>query len=190
MGTMSSRAGFVDGPRMVLVLVVALMFAGVARVDSAEGPEAALKRLGIELPEPAAPVANYVKAVRTGNLVFLAGHGPTRPEGGYVTGRVGEGGLTVEQGYDAARLAGISLLASLRAEIGSLDKVRRVVKVLGMVNAEPGFTQQPEVINGASDLFVEIFGDSGKHARAAVGMGSLPRNIAVEIEMIVEVAPD
>ena len=98
--------------------------------------------------------------------------------------------MTVEEGYAAARLAAISLLASLKAEIGSLDKVRRVVKVLGMVNSQPGFTQQPEVINGASDLLVEVFGEAGKHARAAVGMVSLPRNIVVEIEMIVEVSPD
>jgi enamine deaminase RidA (YjgF/YER057c/UK114 family) len=175
---------------LAVLLLMALAPSVAMGAESAEGPEAALARLGIELGEPAAPVANYVKAVRTGNLVFLAGHGPSRPEGGYVTGYVGADGMTVEEGYAAARLAAISLLASLKAEIGSLDKVRRVVKVLGMVNSQPGFTQQPEVINGASDLLVEVFGEAGKHARAAVGMVSLPRNIVVEIEMIVEVSPD
>ncbi|MBX2874611.1 MAG: RidA family protein [Saprospiraceae bacterium] len=148
--------------------------------------EAKLKELGITLPAVPPPVANYVNAVRTGNLVFMAGKGPNRPEGGYVTGKVGKD-LTVEEGYEAARLAAIIQLAALKAEIGDLNKVKRIVKVLGMVNAEPDFTDQPEVINGFSDLMVEVFGDKGKHARAAVGMGSLPRNIAVEIEMIVEV---
>ena len=149
-------------------------------------PEAKVKELGIELPTPAAPVANYVNAVRTGNLIFLAGKGPNKPEGGYVTGKVGAD-LTIEQGYEAARLTGISQLAVLKAELGNLNKVKRIVKVLGMVNAVEGFPDQPEVINGFSDLMVEVFGDRGKHARAAVGMASLPRNIAVEIEMIVEV---
>lgn len=148
--------------------------------------EAKLKELGITLPAVPPPVANYVNAVRTGNLVFMAGKGPNRPEGGYITGKVGQD-LSVEQGYEAARLAAIIQLAALKAEIGDLNKVKRVVKVLGMVNAAPEFTDHPEVINGFSDLMVAVFGDKGKHARAAVGMGSLPRNIAVEIEMIVEV---
>lgn len=148
--------------------------------------EARLKELGITLPSVPPPVANYVNSVRTGDLVFMAGKGPNRPEGGYVTGKVGQD-LTVEEGYQAARLAAIIQLAALKAEIGDLNKVKRVVKVLGMVNAAPDFTDHPEVINGFSDLMVEVFGDKGKHARAAVGMGSLPRNIAVEIEMIVEV---
>lgn len=148
--------------------------------------EAKLKELGISLPAVPPPVANYVNAVRTGDLVFMAGKGPNRPEGGYITGKVGQD-LTVEQGYEAARLAAIIQLAALKAEIGDLNKVKRIVKVLGMVNAAPDFTDHPEVINGFSDLMVEVFGDKGKHARAAVGMGSLPRNIAVEIEMIVEV---
>lgn len=148
--------------------------------------EAKLKELGITLPDVPPPVANYVNSVRTGNLVFMAGKGPNRPEGGYITGKVGQD-LTVEQGYEAARLAAIIQLAALKAEVGDLNKVKRIVKVLGMVNAAPEFTDHPEVINGFSDLMVEVFGDKGKHARAAVGMGSLPRNIAVEIEMIVEV---
>lgn len=149
-------------------------------------PEAKLKELGIELPAVAPPVANYVNAVRTGNLIFLAGKGPNKPEGGYITGKVGAD-LTIEQGYEAARLTGINQLAALKAELGNLNKVKRIVKVLGMVNAAPEFTDHPKVINGYSDLMVEVFGARGKHARAAVGMGSLPTNIAVEIEMIVEV---
>jgi enamine deaminase RidA (YjgF/YER057c/UK114 family) len=145
-----------------------------------------LKEMGIQLVDAPPPVANYVNAVRTGNLIFLAGKGPNRPEGGYVTGKVGED-LTVEEGYEAARLAGIIQLSVLKTELGDLNKVKRIVKVLGMVNATEDFTNHPEVINGFSDLMVEVFGDKGKHARAAVGMASLPRDIAVEIELIVEV---
>lgn len=147
-----------------------------------------LSDLGIDLQVPGAPLANYVNAVRTGNLVFMAGKGPRLPEGGNVTGKVGDS-LTVEQGYEAARLSGIAQLAALKAEIGDLNNVVRIVKVTGMVNATPDFTDHPEVINGYSDLMVEVFGGRGKHARAAVGMVSLPRDIAVEIEMVVEVSP-
>jgi enamine deaminase RidA (YjgF/YER057c/UK114 family) len=143
-------------------------------------------RLGIDLSRPPAPVANYVPAVRTGNLVFVSGHGPVRPEGGMVTGKVGDT-VSVEQAYEAARLVGIGLLASLRTEIGDLNRVKRVVKLLGMVNAAPGFKEHPKVINGCSDLLVDVFGEAGKHARSAVGMGSLPDQISVEIEMIVEI---
>jgi enamine deaminase RidA (YjgF/YER057c/UK114 family) len=150
-------------------------------------PEAKLAAMGIKLGAPEQPIANYVKAVRTGNLIFLAGHGPTPPLDATVTGKVGRD-LTIEQGYEAARRTAISLLISLKAEVGDLGKVRRIVKVFGMVNAVEGFTQQPEVINGASDLLVAVFGDRGRHARAAVGVASLPRNIAVEIEMVVEVS--
>lgn len=146
-----------------------------------------VKDLGIILPEPSAPVANYVNAVRTGNLIFLAGKGPTNPDGsGYVTGKVGID-LTVEQGYEAAKFAGISQLAVLKAELGDLNKVKRIVKVKGMVNCASDFENQPEVVNGYSDLMVAVFGEKGKHARAAVGMGSLPRGIAVEVEMVIEV---
>lgn len=177
---------------MLLLAGFLLLVAVPASVASGdrEHPEAVLERLGIELPQPAPPVANYVRAVRTGNLVFLAGHGPSKPDGTYVTGKVGEGGLSVEEGYEAARLTAVSLLASLKAEIGDLGKVRRIVRVFGMVNSLPEFVQQPAVINGASDLLVEIFGDDGRHARAAVGMVSLPVGISVEIEMVVEVEPD
>jgi len=148
--------------------------------------EEKLARMGLELPTQTPPVANYVRAVRTGDLVFLAGHGPRRPDGDYVTGKVGRD-LSVEEGYAAARLTALALLASLKEEIGDLDRVQRIVRVFGMVNSEPDFTEQPQVINGCSDLLVELFGDRGRHARAAVGMASLPIGIAVEIEMVVEV---
>ena len=148
--------------------------------------EAKLKELGIELPPAVTPVANYVPAVRTGNLVFLSGHGPFKEDGSLITGKVGSD-LTTDQGYQAARRIAIGLLGSLKAAIGDLDKVRQMVKLLGLVNCGPDFTDQPKVINGASDLLVEVFGDKGKHARSAVGTNALPINIAVEIEMIVEV---
>ena len=158
-----------------------------AQVSASEGKiEAKLKELGVTLPEASTPVANYVNAVTTGNLVFLAGKGPKKEDGTYITGKVGRD-LTEEEGYQAARLVGLNQLAALKAEIGDLDRVKRIVKVLGMVNATPDFANQPEVVNGFSDFMVEVFGDKGKHARAAVGMGSLPRNICVEIEMIVEI---
>ncbi len=149
-------------------------------------PEAKLAAMGITLNEPTPPVANYVHTVRTGNLVFVSGKGPQHDDGSYIEGIVGKD-LTVEEGYAAARLTGIQSLASLKAELGNLNRVKRVVKVLGMVNSVEGFRNQPQVINGFSDLMVEVFGDRGKHARSAVGMGSLPSNIAVEIEVIVEV---
>ena len=147
--------------------------------------EERLRELGLELPAPAAPVGNYVPAVRTGNLVFLSGHGPVGKDR-VITGKVGSE-LTVEEGYEAAKMVAIGLLGSLKDLIGDLDKVRRVVKLLGMVNCDPAFMEQPRVIDGASDLLVEVFGEIGKHARSAVGMNALPFNIAVEIEMIVEV---
>jgi len=144
--------------------------------------EKKLKELGITLAPVTPPVANYVNAVRTGNLLFLAGKGPASG----VAGIVGKE-ISVEQAYGHARTTGLNLMAVMRDELGSLDRVKRIVKVLGMVNAVPGFTDQPKVINGCSDLFVEVFGERGKHARSAVGMGSLPNNIPVEIEVIVEV---
>ena len=148
--------------------------------------EAKVAELGIELSTPSPPVANYVNAVRTGNLVFMAGKGPTRADGTRVTGKIGVD-LSIEEGYEAAKMVAQAQLSALKAEIGDLNKVVRIVKVLGMVNCAEDFGNQPEVINGFSDTMVEIFGDRGKHARAAVGMGSLPRDISVEIEMIVEV---
>ncbi|MBL0881850.1 MAG: RidA family protein [Chitinophagaceae bacterium] len=152
----------------------------------AQTPEDKLKSMGIDLPAPTNPVANYVKFVRTGNLVFLSGHGPSNSEGKYTAGKLGKD-LSIEEGYAAAKLTGINLLSTLKVAVGDLSKVKRVVKVLGMVNSIDSFTDQPKVINGFSDLMVAVFGDKGKHARSAVGMVSLPMNMAVEIEMIVEV---
>lgn len=148
--------------------------------------EARLRELNIELPTLGTPVANYVHAVTSGNLVFLAGKGPTRADGTRVEGKLGDD-LTVEQGYEAARLVGIQQLAALRGELGNLNRVKRIVKVHGMVNATDNFTDHSQVINGFSDLMVEVFGERGKHARAAVGMASLPGGMAVEIEVVVEV---
>lgn len=159
------------------------------RPEAGYDPEANLQKLGIALNTPSAPVANYVNAVRTGNLIFLAGKGPLKADGENIVGNVGAD-LTIEQGYEAARITGINQLSVLKSELGNLNKVKRIVKVLGMVNGTPGFTDQPMVINGFSDLMVAVFGDRGKHARSAVGMGSLPGNIAVEVEMIVEVYED
>lgn len=148
--------------------------------------EQRLKELKLDLGAVSAPVANYVNAVRTGNLLFLAGKGPRAADGKRPSGKVGRE-FTAEQAYRHARSVGLELLAVMRAELGSLDRVARVVKVLGMVNAVPEFQDHPRVINGCSDLFVEVFGERGRHARSAVGMGSLPMGIPVEIECIVEV---
>jgi len=155
----------------------------------AQNPEEKLQQMGITLPVPSKPVATYVNAVRTGNLVYLSGKGPTNPDGTNITGKVGKD-LSIQQGYEAAKSTGINLLAALKAEIGSLNKLKRIVKVLGMVNCPADFTEQPQVINGFSDFMVEVFGEKGKHARSAVGMNALPKNIAVEIEMIVEIEPE
>jgi enamine deaminase RidA (YjgF/YER057c/UK114 family) len=146
-----------------------------------------LEELGIVLPRATGPQANYVNAVCTGDLLFLAGKGPYKPDGTLHKGKVGHD-VTVEEAYQHARLVGLHLLATLKAELGELDRVVRIVKVLGMVNAVPEFENHPEVINGCSDLFVEVFGDRGRHTRSAVGMASLPRNITVEIEAVVEFA--
>jgi enamine deaminase RidA (YjgF/YER057c/UK114 family) len=168
---------------LVGVFIIMAMTNG-SSAQKTSRPEENLKKLGITLPAPPTPVANYVTSVRVGNLLFLAGHGPTP---GTPAGKVGKE-LTLEQGAQAARQTGLNLLATTRAALGSLDKVKRVVKVLGMVNSAPGFADQPKVINGFSDLMVEVFGEAiGKHARSAVGMAELPNNIPVEIEMILEV---
>ncbi|MBT4125414.1 MAG: RidA family protein [Chloroflexi bacterium] len=149
------------------------------------GAEAKVKELGLDLTHPSGPVANYIPAVTVGKLVYLSGKGPNLPDGSQVTGKAGAE-RTVDEAYEAARLCGVQLLAALREHVGSLDNVQRVVKLLGMVNATPEFGDQPKVINGCSDLLVSVFGEEGKHARSAVGMGSLPGQITVEIEMIVE----
>jgi enamine deaminase RidA (YjgF/YER057c/UK114 family) len=146
--------------------------------------EARLAALGIALPAPPAPAANYVPWRIGGGLLFLSGVGPRLPDGSSITGVVG-GDLSVKQGYEAARLCGLNLLANIRAALGTLDRVDTVLKVLGMVRGVPDFGDQPEVINGCTDLFVAVFGDAGRPARSAVGMGSLPRGIAVEIEAVV-----
>ncbi len=179
--------------RAIRTCVAALLLFGPAAALSAQeetyDPEARLAELGIELPVPPSPVANYVNGVQTGNLIFLAGKGPLSPDGTEVRGKLGVD-LTIEQGYEAARTTAINQLAVLKAMLGDLSRVVRVVKVLGMVNSDPDFVQQPAVLNGFSDLIVEVFGDRGRHARAAVGMATLPRGQAVEIELVVEVAEE
>ena len=180
--------------KLILCLFLPLLFISCQSTSSenAKTPspdfdvEDRLKELGIELVIPNPPTANYLKAKRTGNLIYLSGHGPDKPDGTQVKGKLGAD-LNVEQGQEAARFTGISLLSSLKAEIGDLNKVKSIVKALGMVNADPSFTNHSQVINGFSDLMVEVFGENGKHARSAVGMSSLPSNIAVEIELIVEI---
>jgi enamine deaminase RidA (YjgF/YER057c/UK114 family) len=149
--------------------------------------EKKLKELGITLPTPAQPIANYVRAVRAGNLLFVSGHGPYNDGKIKISGKVGKE-LTVEEGYQVARNVALNCLASVKAAVGDLDKVKRIVKLLGMVHCTEDFKDQPKVINGCSDLLVEIFGEIGKHARSAVGMQALPNGIPVEIEMILEVA--
>ncbi|HMN71855.1 MAG TPA: RidA family protein [Rhodoblastus sp.] len=142
--------------------------------------------LGLKLPPPAQPAGNYVAFKRTGNLLLLSGVGPHKADGTFVSGIVGAD-LSVEEGYNAARQCGLVLIANMRAALGSLDHVASVVKVLGMVRCGPDFGRQPEVINGCTDLFVDVFGDAGRPSRSAVGMMALPRGIAVEIEAMVEV---
>jgi enamine deaminase RidA (YjgF/YER057c/UK114 family) len=150
-------------------------------------PEDKLKEMGLVLPQLPPSIGNYVGAVRAGNLLFLSGKGPDLIGGRHWLGKLGAE-LTTAEGYEAARDTMLNLLAVLRVELGELSRVRRVVKLLGMVNSTPNFDEQPKVINGASDLLVSIFGDQGRHARSAVGMQSLPGGIPVEIEMIVEIA--
>lgn len=173
--------------RSLAICLVLAVCAGAAPAAQ-DGPEARLAKLGLTLPPPNKPIANYVTAVRTDNLIYLAGHGPCGELQPRHLGKLGDT-LTVEQGYAVARETGLCLLATLKAQLGSLDRVARVVKVLGMVNAAPTFKDHPEVVNGCSDLMVEVFGENGKHARSSVGMGSLPGDLAVEIEMVVEVRP-
>jgi enamine deaminase RidA (YjgF/YER057c/UK114 family) len=149
-------------------------------------PEARLAELGITLPSPPPAAGQYVPAVETGNLLFVSGHGPSRDGDMVYRGKV-DSVVSVEDARDAARLTMINALGSARHVLGSLDRVERVVKLLGMVNSDPGFDMQPKVIDGASELLIEVFGDAGRHARSAVGMGSLPGGIPVEIEMILAV---
>ncbi|MFL0683632.1 MAG: RidA family protein [Algoriphagus aquaeductus] len=161
------------------VLLSLIIFAMASQWAQAQTPEEKIKQLGLTIPEVGQPIANYVKWKQVGNLLYLAGSGPK------IYGKVGAD-LTVEQGYQAARDTGMEIIAVLKAATGDLSRIKQFVKVLGMVNATPEFTSQPAVINGFSDLMVEVFGEKGKHARSAVGVGSLPNNMAVEIEVIVE----
>jgi enamine deaminase RidA (YjgF/YER057c/UK114 family) len=152
-----------------------------------KSPETRLKELGVELITPTPPVANYAKAVRTGNLIYLSGHGPASGDGTEITGKVGKN-LSTEDGIQAAKRTAISLLSTLKVELaGDLNRVKRIVKVNGWVNCTDDFNDQPKVMNGCSDLLVAVFGEKGKHARTSLGTNALPSNIAIEIEMIVEV---
>jgi len=181
----SQRSG--HAPRTVVAALAGFfVLLPLAAGAAAQTPEERLAELGIELPTPDAPTANFVKAVTTGNLVFLAGHGPCGGLDETNTGKVGVD-HTVEEGYAIARWVGVCLLASLAREIGDLSRVKRIVRVFGMVNTPPDFTHHSQVINGCSDLMEQVFGPAiSKHARAAVGMASLPRDQSVELEMLVE----
>lgn len=167
-------------------LLITLFAAGLASVATAETPEERLAAAGYTLPEPTSPMATYVTWRKAGKLLFLSGHGECGDE--YTTGKVGRD-LTLEQGRRSAELTGLCMLATIKSAVGELSRVKQVVRILGMVNATDDFTDHPKVINGFSDLFVTAFGEAGKGARAAVGMASLPANIAVEIEAMVELHP-
>lgn len=169
---------------MKILITLLILIPGI--YSNAQTPEEILQSKGILLPDIPSPVANYVNAVRTGNLLFLSGKGPLQANGKYITGKLGKD-LSESEGYEAAKLTALIQLAVLKKELGSLSKVKRVVKVLGMVNSDSSFVNQPKVINGFSDLLVAVLGEKGKHARSAVGMAALPFNMAVEVEMIVEV---
>ena len=174
---------------LYFTFILAIMVAGCNNKPGPEAgydPEEKLKELNITLPAPPRPVANYVNGVRSGNLIFLAGKGPKRSDGTEVTGKLGAG-LTIKEGYEGARLAGINQLAVLKSMLGNLNKVKRIVSVLALVNSDPSFIQQPEVMNGFSDLMGAVFGEKGKHARASIGVASLPRAQAVEVQVVVEV---
>ncbi len=174
---------------ILITFSIVFVISGCANKEKPEAdynPEGRLKELNITLPSPPEPIANYVNAVRTGNLIFLAGKGPKYPDGSEMSGKLGQE-ITIEQGYEGARQTAINQLAVLKTMLGDLNKVKRIVKVLGLVNSDPSFVEQPKVINGFSDLMVDVFGEKGKHARAAIGVASLPRAQTVEIELIVEV---
>ena len=150
--------------------------------------ESRLQELGITLPDSPAPLANYVPVVRTGNLIYLSGVGPmAKSDGSEYRGKLGDN-LSVDEGYDAARLTAVNLIARLKGYLGDLDRVTQIVKLLSMVNATPDFTEPPAVSNGCSDLMVEVFGDRGRHARSAIGVATLPGGIPIEIELIAEIS--
>ncbi len=171
-------------PLFALTLFTAA--APVAGAQAPDDPEARLRSMGLTLPAPSAPVANYVRVVRSGNLLFLAGHGECG--GTRLTGKAGSD-VSIDSARASAQRVGLCLLSTLKAEVGDLRKVKRIVKVLGMINAAPDFTDHPQVLNGFSDLMVAVFGDKGRHARSAAGFGSLPFGMTVEIEMVVEIEP-
>ena len=170
---------------LTLLLSILLSYSYVSGQSTVDDPEARLKEVGVVLEAPPEITAIFLRAVRVGNIVYLSGHGPQKEDGEYMKGKVGSD-FNLEEAQAAARLTGIRLLEALKAEIGNLRNVKRIVKVLGMVNAVPTYDQHSQVINGFSELMVEAFGENGRHARSAVGVGSLPMNIPVEIEMIVE----
>jgi enamine deaminase RidA (YjgF/YER057c/UK114 family) len=149
--------------------------------------EVRLTELGYTLPPPPPPAGNYLPASRSGNLMWLAGVGSRRADGSRITGKLGAD-LTTKEGYEAARWCALNLLTRMKAELGDLDRVSRILKVVGMVNSAPDFTEQAQVVDGASDLFVELFGDRGRHSRSAPGMGALPGDTAVIVECVIEVA--
>ncbi len=151
--------------------------------------EAKLAQLGFQLPAPPDPIGNYLSATRSGNIMWMAGVGSRRTDGSRITGKLGAG-LSVEEGYEAARWCALNLLARMKAELGDLDKVTRILKVVGMVNSAPKFAEQARVVDGASDLFVELYGDRGRHSRSAPGMGALPGEIAVIVDCVIEVASE
>ena len=167
--------------------LIVIFLLGLSTALFAQDAEKKLKDLKIELLKPTQPIGTYVKAVRVGNLIFLSGHGPSKPDGSTLTGKIGKD-ATLEQGYMAARQTAISILSTLKAEIGNLNKVKRIVKVTGLVNCTDDFAEQPKVMNGFSDLMVSVLTEKGLHARTSVGVNSLPGNMMVEVEMIVEVS--
>ena len=170
---------------LVLIFIIGCVPANKS-LDSNFDPESKLKELGIELMIPSDPVANYVNTVRSGNLLFISGKGPLKNDGEYIKGKLGYD-LSIDEGYEAARATAINLISTIKSAVGDLKNVKKIVRVNGMANSASNFTDQPKVINGCSDLLVEVFGDRGKHTRVALGMNSLPMNIAVEIDLIIEV---
>ena len=170
---------------LVLIFIIGCVPANKS-LDSNFDPESKLKELGIELMIPSDPVANYVNTVRSGNLLFISGKGPLKNDGEYIKGKLGYD-LSIDEGYEAARATAINLISTIKSAVGDLKNVKKIVRVNGMVNSASNFTDQPKVINGCSDLLVEVFGDRGKHTRVALGMNSLPMNIAVEIDLIIEI---
>lgn len=171
---------------MMIRYLFLIVFVFIIQNLKSQDPEKRLVELNLILPGISSPVASYVNAVRVGNLLYLSGKGPKLSDGKYITGKVG-GSLTIEEGKEAARITGLLILAELKHQLKDLNNVKQIVKVLGMVNATPDFDQHPKVINGFSELMIDVFGDKGKHARSAVGVNSLPFNMAVEIEVIVEI---